>query len=764
MARWLFFNNLGEIMALPTDIQHQVYDLLSKASNLSFVSAEQEPGARVSFVPGQQVSAQVLTTLPNNLTQVQIGAERFNLALPMALSPGQTLRMTFVTGDPRSTFAVVRQDNAAPPVSLSDASRLMSLLVDSEETDDPQLRASLQSISDMLRRSSDEAGVLANLMDEALTYGAANEGDAGPTLLPDIPLQQGRAGQGAGIAAGDQGVSPEQARLSSFEANAAQILRNIAGTAHFDLTEAANPPVTPLPLKSGEEVDAAVVGTLPGGRVFVQLAGTSLELVVPRPVQTGDILRLTFITSDPRPLFALQRPAAGVPSSLSEAGRWLSTLEHSEGGVSEQQMYVLERLNTVLESLPPDSPAFTAILDEAITYQTVMRGRQSADSPPPQPDAELQAGAAAVPGQQAALQPGSGIVLSDDMAKLLQALIKGDRLALLEAIDQQASGAGFLPGQQIRGEIMASLGGGRFVVQVAGQSLEFTLPKGIRQGDMVTLFFVSDEPQPTFLMARFGKPGDAQVSETGRWLSGFLGAAGDQLSARETLGILKTLLSEPPTDASRLSGFLKQGLQEDGLFYESHLARWFGGDYPLEDLLREPQGQLSLLRRLSGQETANSAQDLALAGLKGGSMEALAVMEAALKKAGAAMAYEGIVDKQALPIVKEQLTALQSGQIIFRGDLVPGQRFEWTVREREARRSPSGEQERSWETSLTLDMPKLGKVSASLKLDGTRVSIELGAPQPGSAERLKAGTSRLAEQLEASGLIPSEIGITDEIP
>ena len=512
-----------------------------------------------------------------------------------------------------------------------------------------------------------------------------------------------------------------------------------------------------------------MVGTLPGGRVFVQLAGTSLELVVSRPVQTGDILRLTFITSDPRPLFALQRPAAGVPNSLSEAGRWLSALEHSDGGVSEQQMNVLERLNTVLENLPPDSPVFTAILDEAITYQTVMRGRQPADPPSPQPDAALQANAAlqagaAVPGQQAALQPGSGIVLSDDMAKLLQALINGNRLALLEAINQQASGTGFLPGQQFKGEIMTSLGGGRFVVQVAGQSPEFTLPKGIRQGDMVTLFFVSDEPQPTFLMARFGKPGDASVSETGRWLSGFLGAAGEQLPARETMGILKTLLSEPPTDASQVSRFLKQGLQEGGLFYESHLARWFGSDYPLEDLLREPQGQLSSLRYLLGQETANSAQEAVLAGLKGGSMDVMEVMEAALMKAGAAMAHEDIVDQRALPIVKEQLTALQSSQILFRGDIVPGQQMQWTVREREARRNASGEQERSWETSITLDMPKLGNVTATLKLDGSRVSIELGAPKPGSVEHLKAGIARLAEQLEASGLMPSEIGITDEIP
>ncbi|QEM69898.1 hypothetical protein FO488_18215 [Geobacter sp. FeAm09] len=197
-------------MAIPTDIQSQVYNLLSQASNLSFVSAEQEAGARVSFVPGQQVSAEVLTTLPNNLTQVRIGTERFNLALPMTVRSGQTLEMTFVAGEPRSTFAVARQGVAAPPVSLSDASRLLSLLVGSEEIVDPNLRASLLSISDMLRRSPGEAGVLANLMDEALTYGAAREGDAAPTLLPDVPLQQGRAGQQGGHRPPDRGRSPNR--------------------------------------------------------------------------------------------------------------------------------------------------------------------------------------------------------------------------------------------------------------------------------------------------------------------------------------------------------------------------------------------------------------------------------------------------------------------------------------------------------------------------------------------------------------------------
>jgi hypothetical protein len=38
-------------------------------------------------------------------------------------------------------------------------------------------------------------------------------------------------------------------------------------------------------------------------------------------------------------------------------------------------------------------------------------------------------------------------------------VIKGNRLALLEALNQQAIPAGFAPGQQLSGEVMAALGG-----------------------------------------------------------------------------------------------------------------------------------------------------------------------------------------------------------------------------------------------------------------------------------------------------------------
>ena len=722
-------------MALTPDIQQQVFDLLSRASNISFVSADMEAGRVSTLSPGQRVSAEVLSKLPNNRIQVQVGTERFNLDLPMAVRVGQTLEMTFVSGDPRSTFAITRQTGTPPPVTLSDASRLLSLLVSNEQSVDQKFRASLQNIGGMLRSSLGETGVLANLMDEALTYG-----DTAASRLTDNSVVQ----------QGTRRLTPEQTRLAAFEANAANILRTIAQDSRVILVEAVNRPLTPVPFLPGEEVEAVVTGTLPGGRVFVQVAGTALELVLPRAVSTGDMLRLTYIASEPKLTFAIPRTVPeGGSGVLSEAGRWLSVLEHSQSGVSSQQMYVLERLNTVLKSLPPDSPAFTAILDEAITYQTVMRG-QAASEQTATAQGSLQSAL------QAPVAAGNGMVLSDDMAKLLQAVIKGDRLALLETINQQAMPSGFAPGQQLKGEILAALGGGRFMVQVAGRNLEFMLPKGLSRGDMVNLFFITDEPHQTFLMARFGRAGDSRVSDTGRWLSSFLGETAGQVPAQASLGILRTLLAGPTTDAPLLSRMLQQGLRESGLFYESHLARWFGGDYPLLDVLKEPQGRLSSrLTQMSG-DVSVVADEGVRAGAKPVSTE---IFEALFKKAGTGVTHEGIADQRTLAVVGEQLSTLQSGQIAFRGDLFPGQLMKWTVAEREAGRNESGGRERTWETSITISLPHLGPVTAQLLLDGAKVTVKVRAENGTIIPLLETGRSRLVEQLEAAGLTPSEMTI-----
>ena len=742
-------------MAITGDIQQQVYDLLSRSSGLSFVTVDQESVGRIGLIPGQRITAEVLENLPNNRAQVRVGNERFNLDLPMTVRIGQNLEMTFVSEDPRATFAIARQGGAPPPVTLSDASRLLSLLISSEQVLDPRLRSSLQNIGDMLRRSSGQAGVLANLLDEALTYGTLRESvKAAPQTPGDAMRESGDKQTPGQPQAGTRPLTPDQVRLAAFESNASQILKNIAQNSRFVLVEAATLPQTPLPFLPGEVVNAVVTGTLPGGRTFLQVAGTPLELVLPRVVQPGELLRLTYIAADPKPTFALPRLAPELaPGALSEAGRWLSVLEHLEGGVSDQQMRVLERLNAVLKSLPPDSPAYSAILDEAITYQTVMRAQTAA---------EQAAATALPPAGQVPFSAGNGIVLNDDMAKLLQAVIKGNRLALLESLTQQAVPTGLTPGQQLKGEVLAALGGGRYMVQVAGQALEFMMPKGIQRGELVNLFFIAEEPQVTFLMTRFSGAGDARVSQTGRWLSGFLGAAAEQLAPQATIGILRTLLSSPPTDASQVGRMLQQGLRESGLFYESHLARWFGGDYPLEELLKEPQGQLSPRLAQAALQPLGVAPDAPVpTALKAATVE---VMETLFRKAGGSQSHEGIADQRALPLVSEQLSTLQSGQHIFRGDLFPGQPMEWAVVERDAGRNDAGARERSWETTVAISLPRLGPVTARLVLDGQRVSVDLQTENSGVLAELESGRSRLAEQLEAAGLTPADLTVRHVAP
>lgn len=743
-------------MPVNTDIQQQVFDLLSRASTLSFVSIDGETPSQTSLHPGQRVTAEVLSLFPNQRTQVSIGSEKFNLKLPMAVQVGQTLELTFVSDVPRTTFAITRPGGAAPPVTLSDASRLLGLLVDNEQLNNPQIRSSLLGIGDLLRRSSGDAGVLANLMDEALIYGGQRATSTGAHQVPADTVPTTRSLQSSPSAASDA-TAPERARLAAFETNASQMLQHIARSSRFLLTEAVNPPLNPLPLMPGEEVDAAVLGTLPGGRAFVQVAGATLELQLSRAVAEGEILRLTYISSQPKPLFALVRSGQSMETgALSEAGRWLSVLEHTAGGASSQQMYVLERLNMILKNIPPNSPAFTAIMDEAITYHSfVRRGEPGGEQQ------GTQAGAAVATPQPTTLQQGSGITLSDDMAKLLQALIKGNRLALLETLNQQAAPQGVVPGQQLKAEVMSALGEGRFIVQMAGQMFEFNMPKGTQRGEIVTLFFITADPRPTFLATRFGRPGDSRVSDTGRWLSSFLGTATEQAGAQRAYGLLQTLLQGPPSDAHQVSSSLQQGLRESGLFYESHLARWFGGEYQLKDILREPQGRLSDSKQhpLSPSPPGMPDEGPVFQPPKSGSIE---VMEAALRKAGTGPGSEVAADQRALPVVREQLDALQSGQMMFRGELFPGQPMEWSVREREARRATDGGQERSWDTEIQLDLPRLGAIAAKLTLEGGKITINLRSGDAAGAELLTQNRPQLMEQLQAAGLVPGEIEVRHE--
>jgi hypothetical protein len=699
-------------MAFPSDIQQQVYDLLSRSSNLAIVPAEPvEPSTvgagqqALTLSPGQRVTAEVTGQPQAGKIPVQIAGQQLQLDLQMAVRQGQNLELTFVGNDPRPTFAMARPGVTAPPVSLSDASRLLSLLVSNEQFSQPSQRSSLQSIGDLLRQSSGQASVLAGFLDDFLTY--RTDGRA-VVVAPGGLLDQ------PGKNVGDETGQPPSASTglggratAAFEDTASKLLLNLAQRARLTLVDVANQPLAPLPLQPGDEANALVQGRLPGGRVLVQLAGESLELQLSKPVTQGEILRLALVTQQPKLVFALLgQPVQEQPSSVSDAARWLSALVSKEEGQGEAQRAVMGRLQQVLSSLPAGSSALAAILDEAMTYGA---------------SASLSARSL-----QNRTVPAAEGKLDDSVLKLLQSLMQGNRLALLEPQISADALKGFQVGQQLRGDVLQSLGGGRFMIQVGGQALEVLLPKGMKAGDGLNLFFVGKEP-PTFLLVRYGKGGDALVSQTGRWVSTLLGMQDQSAPLKEGLGILRTLLQGAPSDPAQLEQVLKQGLKASGLFYEAHLSRWFSGDYSLEKLLQEPQGRLSV--------PPHEGRPVVVQGQQEGS------------------------DPRTMAMVKEQLATLQTGQLLFHGELFPGQPMEWRIKDREGRGRGGDEQEQTtpWETSLALTLPKLGRVEVSLSLNGAHLDLVIGADHERAASLLEQGRGELQDQLLAAGLEPGAI-------
>ncbi len=785
-------------MAIQADIQQQVFDLLSRNSNVTIVPAEQPESStsttqQLSLAPGQRVSAEVMGQAQAGRIPVQIAGQQLNLELQMQVRQGQTLELTFISSDPRPTFAMTRPGVMAPPVSLSDASRLLSLIVSNEQFNLPGQRSSLQSIGDLIRSNSG-SNTVSNMLEEFLSYPTAGRGvvvapAAIPTqpqmhvggdpnrpmapsaglITPPLPqaaqqtatqqttvpttaqAQTQTQQQATVVQVAEQSVRPQPATeqtpqvatsstqqvtsttgtqpqlqtaislpagqtavTAQFEDLAAKLLMNLAPRERITLLEVTTSPKNPLPLKAGDETTALVQSSQPDGRTMVKIGTEQLELQLPKQAAQGETLRMTMITQQPRLIFAMQGPSAQAvqPDAVSDAARWFTALVDRDTGQASQHQAVISRLQQVVSSLPPGSPALASIMDEAMTYNAaaLMPSRATNSTAQPLPDVKT----------------------DDAIMKLLQALLHSNRMALLEPKVDPNAFRGMQPGQQMRGEVLQDLGGQRFMVQISGQSFEVMLPKGVQAGDRLNLFFVNEHP-PTFLLIRHTKGGDAMVSQTSRWLNNMLASQDTAPAPKEGLGILRTMLQGMPNDPQQLEQGLKQGIRNSGMFYESHLSRWFSGKMPLEQLLQEPQGRLSNLQNAAAQRQGQ-------------------------------IALQDGVDPRTMPLVKEQLATLQTGQMLFQGELIPGQPMEWRIKDREAggqQDDHEQEQEQPWETTMVITLPKLGRVEIDLDLANPRVDLVLAADQPGTTSLMEQEMTGLKEQLLAAGLEPGRLTVSN---
>ncbi|MCG5075008.1 flagellar hook-length control protein FliK [Paraburkholderia tagetis] len=291
--------------------------------------------------------------------------------------------------------------------------------------------------------------------------------------------------------------------------------------------------------------------------------------------------------------------------------------------------------------------------------------------------------------------------------------------------------------------------------------------------------------------------------------AGAQGAASSSLQGTQAAQGAALAAQSGPVAA--LAAALAQTVASSGLFYESHLAQWLRGQRTPGELADEPQNRLTggAQLPLDWSPTAHDIDDVlwtdlpsaAQQGARVGSManaagagvgtssahgEANAAFAHDAARAGgsaalladtllpaartAAGAGAGVgVHEALLPLVRQQLDLLATGEFRWTGEAWPGVRLDWTIQQDddERRDAPDprpgravDDDETAWRTRLTLALPALGTVDAELTLAGSTLAVRVQA-SPGGAQRLTAHSEALRGRLEALGLALAGLSIRE---
>ncbi len=293
------------------------------------------------------------------------------------------------------------------------------------------------------------------------------------------------------------------------------------------------------------------------------------------------------------------------------------------------------------------------------------------------------------------------------------------------------------PGDLVAARVEDRLSDGNFKVMVAGQALRMTLPAYVEPGDTLELALVTREPRLTFSLKEAGDAAQqAELSTTGKLVS----AAMSQPGARPlplVTAIARPLLLPAPGDGNALATTLFDTLAQSGLFYESHLAEWLAGRRDLAQIFKEPQARLAS----PPQPPPAPAGDLASA--------AQAPAERSPQ----------LVHPQALPLVQQQLGALDAVRVALQLEIWPRQWLQWEIEEQPERAPRSAAAAHSWNTRLRLELPRLGSLQASLTLAGDSLSIRIEADRGESAALLLEARPALRAALSGAGMADSDIAV-----
>jgi len=244
--------------------------------------------------------------------------------------------------------------------------------------------------------------------------------------------------------------------------------------------------------------------------------------------------------------------------------------------------------------------------------------------------------------------------------------------------------------------------------------LRMQLPTGSKAGDTLNLTLLSKTPQLTFSVSTALPPDTTPttLSPTARMIDTLLQEAHPSTQVQGAKPLLLASDAASGEMASKLAQQLRQALDGSGVFYEAHLRQWANGERSLEQVRSEPQNQ-------GASNAPSTSQNLSSA--------------------------------QWLPV---QLDTLEQQRFAWDGEVWPGQKMQWEVVQQDNAQhsnqvaAPSVD---TWQTVLQLDLPRLGLIKASIRLQGDHAQLQVQAQAPDAATQLKAQGQVLSDALAASG-------------
>ena len=291
---------------------------------------------------------------------------------------------------------------------------------------------------------------------------------------------------------------------------------------------------------------------------------------------------------------------------------------------------------------------------------------------------------------------------------------QGSESASREALQQRFAG------RVITAQVIERIDAGSGIVDVDG--LRVKVDAGLPPaGNAVMLRFVQAEGARLPVPQTLAGPASPAAKVT-------LGPVAQALSEVARLPPAALMLGEVPARVDSPTQFgaaLAELVRTSGMFYESHLERWSRGQYPLEQLQREPQAAPAGAPAPGDRTAPQPHPGSILAG----------------------------VAETAQPIVREQLGLLENRGASFLIQPWPGQQVQLDIVDERDQQAAAGLDpvDAAWITTLSLELPNLGRVHARLSLAGTRLQMAISADHQ-AQPRLSAGGSALRSALADAGI------------